>query len=92
MSDKNWKLGLPHRDRRNGGEFLVLHGVGEGWIADIRCGSKSEEANCKLIVAAPILLAACKDAVRDASSAVNPSARLPNYNEMVDAIAKAETT
>lgn len=36
------------------------------------------------------LLDACKEAVADAEQAVNPSARLPNYESMKAAIAKAE--
>ncbi len=36
------------------------------------------------------LLEVCKTAVADAARAVNPSARLPNYEQMVSAIAKTE--
>jgi hypothetical protein len=39
---------------------------------------------------APDLLAACNVALADAEKAVNPSARLPNYEDMKAAVAKAE--
>ncbi len=51
---------------------------------------EEQNANARLIAAAPELLAECKAAVADAATAVNPSARLPNFDAMKAAIAKAE--
>ena len=62
------------------------------FVADIVVDGIFEigEANANLIAAAPKLLAACKEAVREAECAVNPLTRLPNYSQMICAIAMAE--
>lgn len=45
-----------------------------------------------LVAAAPLLLEACERAVADAETAVNPAARLPQYEMMKAAIEAATKT
>lgn len=87
---KQWRLGLSLRDKKNGGEFRVLSGVGEGWIGDIRTGSKLEGANCALILAAPVLLAAC-EAIVHAADTNDPAMGAIAATLARAAVAKAET-
>lgn len=55
-----WKIYPPARDYDEGGEYRNLYGPDYQWVADIRSNCKEEEANARLIAAAPELLVALK--------------------------------
>jgi hypothetical protein len=54
-----WQTGRHLRDAKNGGDFVILLAHGR-WIGDLRCNDDEDDANVKLIAAAPDLLEACE--------------------------------
>ena len=95
-----WKFGKELTARS--GEWLVSFDAGSKGrgiaIAETRAGSGNEEANARLIAAAPDLLAACKSMIewddREKDHAVDFSARMSlceaAFNAARAAIAKAK--
>ena len=57
-----------------GGEYRIISSSVGVWIADVRCGSDEEEANCRLFLAAPKLKAAVELAMIQIDSHVRSTA------------------
>jgi len=82
-----WSLKYPRNDNENGGSVRSVDGYQAKWIGTLRADTSEDDANARLIVAGPNLLAACQEAAeklradRDAFGISRPEQLLLNKLE-----------